>query len=78
LKTPTFGHGEVNLPGVDIHAIHAPCSKRSLSLNTSDAPPRHQLESDAVIDHREAAARELDRADQRTADRFAGRRSGEC
>jgi hypothetical protein len=49
--------GEVNLPGVDIHAIHAPWRKRSLSLNTSDALPRHQLETDAVIDHREAAVR---------------------
>jgi hypothetical protein len=49
--------GEVNLPGVDIHAIHAPRRKRSLSLNTSRALPRHQLESDAVIDHREAAVR---------------------
>jgi hypothetical protein len=49
--------GEVNLPGVDIHAIHAPWRKQSLSLNTSSTLPRHQLESDAVIDHREAAVR---------------------
>jgi hypothetical protein len=49
--------GGVNLPGVDIHAIHAPWRKRSLALNTSEAPPRHPLESDAVIDRREAAVR---------------------
>src|ERR1700726_3832074 len=39
--------------------------------------PRHQLEADAVIDHGEAAARELGRADKRAADVFAGLGGGE-
>jgi hypothetical protein len=33
LKSPPLGHIDVNLPGIDIHAIHAPSGKRSLSLN---------------------------------------------
>jgi hypothetical protein len=65
LKRATFGHVGVNQPGVDIHAIHAPWSKRSLSINAPHAPPRHELKIDAVIEHGEAAARELDRADKR-------------
>src|SRR5450631_3148467 len=40
--------------------------------------PRHELEADAVIDHGEAVARELGRADKRAADIFAGLGGGEC
>jgi len=39
--------------------------------------PRHQLEADAVIDHDEAAARELGGADKRAANVFAGLGGGE-
>src|ERR1700730_6829029 len=39
--------------------------------------PRHQLETDAVINHSEAAARELGGADKRAADIFAGLGGGE-
>jgi hypothetical protein len=39
--------------------------------------PRHQLETDAVIDHGEAAARELGGADKHAADIFAGLGGGE-
>jgi hypothetical protein len=39
--------------------------------------PRHELESDAVIDHGEAAAGELGGADKRAADIFAGLGGGE-
>src|ERR1700716_2080279 len=39
--------------------------------------PRHQLETDAVIDHGEAAARELGGADKRAADVLAGLGGGE-
>jgi len=39
--------------------------------------PRHELKADAVIDHGEAAARELGRADKPAADILAGLGGGE-
>src|ERR1019366_6198373 len=40
--------------------------------------PRHEPEADAIIDHAEATARALGRADKLAADIFAGLGSGEC
>src|SRR5262245_26033796 len=68
LETDAESDGATELPGDIAAARHAHHVAADLLLEYG--PPRHQVEAEPVVDHREAAAGELHRTEKLATDRL--------